>query len=184
VGTFHQATILVGDHGRAADLGGRELLGTRAAQRFYQASDRWFFVGAAPSQEGALAAVCGLDRVDEASLKAVFATGAAADWVARLIAAGLGAHEVVRLPELFDNEYVVSTGLRIEQLSEEIGAVVMPGPAVTIDGRRLAAGRVVGAPGSDARSVLAEIDRADELGRLEARWVIQTESVVAGWPVP
>ena len=99
-----------------------------------------------------------------------------------LTRAGIGAHGVVRLPELFDDPYVRATGLRLEQNSEEIGAVTMPGPVVTVNGERLTPGRVANAPGSDARAVLAAIGREDDLPKLEGAWVVQSVGLPRGWP--
>ncbi|WP_286278812.1 hypothetical protein [Naasia aerilata] len=101
-----------------------------------------------------------------------------------LRAVGIGAHAVVALPELFDDPYVVSTGLRLEQESNEVGRVTMPGPVVTVDGRRLAPGKVANAPGSDAVEVLARIQRDHELAKLAATWVVQLEGLPRGWPYP
>lgn len=184
VGTFHQATLLIGGGGRADESpAGRDALGASALQRFYEASDGWFFLGAKDDQRAALAAALGLDSFD-LEAEAAFRTGTVASWVEVLQNLGVGAHEIVRLPELFDVPYVVETGLKVEQRSDEIGDVVMPGPAVILNGRRMASGHAASAPGADAASVLAGIGRGDELTGLESRWVVQVSNHRPGWPLP
>jgi len=187
VGTFHQSTLLVGTAAAAADRGGRELLGISALQRFYRAQDEWFFLGAAPGQAMALAAALGVDAtsaasLDEVSIAAAVVEHSASHWVELLHSAGIGAHRVVRLPELLEDAYVAASGLRLEQESPEVGAVVMPGPVITVNGARLAAGRVAGAPGSDALAILAEVGREGDAAELEAGWIIQSAAAPAGWP--
>ncbi|GAA3877618.1 hypothetical protein GCM10022381_20140 [Leifsonia kafniensis] len=177
VGTFHQATMLVPGADAAAEVAGRGALGLSELQRFYRASDGWFFLGVSESQRDALERAIGGVPND-----ALFASRPAAEWVDTLVEAGMGAHAVVRLPELFDDPYVFSSGLRLEQESNEIGTVTMPGPVVTVNGERLAPGSVANAPGSDARAVLASIGREDELARLETAWVVQSEALPRGWP--
>ncbi|CAN5223390.1 CoA transferase [soil metagenome] len=177
VGTFHQATMLVPGADASAEVAGRGSLGPSELQRFYRASDGWFFLGAAESQRAVLAGILGGPLGEDA-----FAARPAADWVGALVAAGIGAHAVVRLPELFDDPYVVSTGLRLQQVSDEIGDVTMPGPVVTVNGERLTAGRVANAPGSDAREVLARIGREGDLDALETAWVVQSRALPRGWP--
>ncbi len=182
-GTFHQATLLI-DHPAAVwdEPAGREALGSSELQRFYRGADAWFFVGASTVQRSQLASAVGVDAsFDAPALEAAFAARPAADWVSELIARGIGAQQVVRLPELLDEPEVAGTGLSVRQLSVEVGEVVLPGPAVHVDGRRLAAAHVASAPGTDARDVLAELGREAELRELEARWVVQSEPLISGW---
>jgi crotonobetainyl-CoA:carnitine CoA-transferase CaiB-like acyl-CoA transferase len=183
VGTFHQATMLFSGADAAGEVAGRGALGPSALQRFYAASDAWVFVGAAAVQADALGAALGT-TADEAALEAAIATRTAAQVVGALTAVGIGAQRVVRLPELFDDPYVIGTGLRLEQVSDEIGPVTMPGPVVTVNGARLAPGRVANAPGSDSREVLARIGREDDLAALESGWIVQSRSLPRGWPSP
>ncbi|TXN30942.1 CaiB/BaiF CoA transferase family protein [Lacisediminihabitans profunda] len=188
VGTFHQATMLVGNAGSDGEAAGRDALGASPLQRFYQASDGWFFLGARTEQ---LEAIVAVSRVlpdgsisFEEGLEAAFIAKDVAHWVRSLRDGGVGAHEIVRLPDLLLDRYVVDSGLRVEQVSEEVGPVIMPGPAVIIDGRRISAGRPANAPGADAQSVLDEIGRGDELSSLESRWVVQRVALPSGWPKP
>lgn len=183
VGTFHQATLLVG--ALPAEPAGREALGSSPIQRFYRASDGWFFLGAREADREHVAEVAGIaiDGID-GGLEAAFASAPVASWVAQLQSRGVGAHGIVRLPDLMDVPYVVESGLRLDQVSQEIGPVVMPGPVVTVNGRRLLPGQVANAPGSDAASVLEELGRGDELAALEAAWVVQAHALPAGWPAP
>jgi crotonobetainyl-CoA:carnitine CoA-transferase CaiB-like acyl-CoA transferase len=183
VGTFHQATLLFSAV-ESSEPAGREALGSSALQRFYRAADGWFFLGARDDQAQLVVAATGAPRAFEADLEVAFATEPVAHWVALLQERGIGAHAIVRLPELLEQPYVVESGLRLEQVSDEIGGVVMPGPVVLIDGRRLPAGRVANAPGSDAQSVLDDIGRGADLDALDARWVVQARNLPAGWPAP
>lgn len=179
-GTFHQATQLVVHAAKTwGEPAGPDALGAGPLQRFYRASDDWFFLGASDAQTALVREVVGTS--DEGGLETAFAAEPAETWVARLRAAGIGAHEIVRLPGLLDEPYVVSTGLSVRQVSEEAGDVVMPGPAILLDGERLPAGRAVRRPGGDGAEVLGELHA--DLEPLESGWVVQTRDLPAGWPV-
>lgn len=185
VGTFHQATTLFSLGDAPDEVAGPDALGPWALQRFYEASDGWLFVGASSAQVDVLSAAAGVAAGAEnleSELEIAFRTRTAAEWMTSLGSSGIGAQVVVRLPELFDDPYVSSTGLRLDQVSDEIGPVTMPGPVVTVDGERLTPGRVANAPGSDACAVLSRLGREEDLESLEAAWVVQSHSLPSGWP--
>lgn len=191
VGTFHQASFLIGHPRKAWDeVGGRDALGPCARQRFYRAEDGWFFLGSQRSQDAALAEATGIasalfaqteDRGLAAALEELFAEAPRARWVSLLQGIGIGAHEIVSLPELLEVPYVVTSGLAVRQLSPTVGEVIMPGPAVYIDGTRVRPGSVAPAPGADAEQVLDEIGLAARLPALAGRWVVQTQGLQTGW---
>ncbi|MDQ7907508.1 CoA transferase [Phytohabitans sp. ZYX-F-186] len=192
VGTLHQATLIV--EPEAGPLPGVEpaglwALGAGPLQRFYPAADGWFYLGAAPDDLPSLAAVDGLAAISGrtadalvAALEAAFATGTVATWVDRLRAAGLGAHRVVELAELMVDPAVRAQGLSMTQVSDEAGAVVMPGTAVTLESRSLRAGRPAPRPGSDAVAVLGEMGLAPgRIDGLARAWVVQLDDLPPGW---
>lgn len=195
-GTFHQATMVMSPRQLDARThpAGRTALGKSALQRFYKAADRWLFVGASLSQRDELAATFGLECGDDTSdhvdpegkfagaLAEAIAKLASSAIVAKLAAIGVGVHVVSGLPDILDLPYVRSTGLSVEQDSPEVGAVVLPGPVVLVDGKRLAAGPVSNIPGADARDVLDEYSHHD-VDALAAKWVVQLDALPAGWPI-
>ncbi|MEO3887327.1 CoA transferase [Nonomuraea sp. B5E05] len=177
---------------RAAEPSGPEALGLSAWHRFYQAADRWFFLGATrrslpvlrevPGLEQALS---GLDGSDDdavaAALQTAFRTATASEWTGRLTEAGLGAHPVTTLAELMADPWARSQGLTVTQISEEAGEVVMPGIAIRVHGNPPRLGHPVRRPGADAHEVLDRIGLAGSAETLEQAWAVQMSALPSGW---
>jgi crotonobetainyl-CoA:carnitine CoA-transferase CaiB-like acyl-CoA transferase len=182
--TYQQAPYMLDYKGHVAgEPRGYEALGTGPLQRFYQASDGWFFLGAAPDEAPVVASVTGLpaDALAEPALEAVFAKGTREEWVRKLVEAGTSAHVWVRLHELMDDPWVRDHGLAITQISEEVGEVTMPGISVSMSGTPLRIGAPARACGADAEEILAEIGLADELPNLQLAWAVQTHNLPSAW---
>src|SRR6185437_1076291 len=157
-GTYYQARYLLDYPGKEwTEPAGPAALGEGPLQRFYQASDGWFFLGATAADLARLAAVPGLESAVQAGegqagegqagdgpggdaaagpeelgklLEERFRGEPAAAWVAALQAAGLGAHEVTGLAALMTDPRVRGRGLSVTQVSPEAGEVTMPGIAI------------------------------------------------------
>jgi crotonobetainyl-CoA:carnitine CoA-transferase CaiB-like acyl-CoA transferase len=189
-GTFHQAAFLI-KHARGAP--GREPAGPAARghtslQRFYRASDRWFYLGATLADLHRLTEVAGfavprgrsLD-VLQPRLDAAFTKRTAREWVAVLRAMGIGAHEVVDLAELMTDPLVRERGLAVTQVSAEVGEVTMPGIALSMSATGPRIGAPVAPAGADAVEVLDRIGLGAAVPDLEARGVLQTARLPHGW---
>jgi crotonobetainyl-CoA:carnitine CoA-transferase CaiB-like acyl-CoA transferase len=183
VGTLHQATLTVRDpQAQQAEPAGRWALGDGPLQHFWLAADGWFFLGAQPGDEPAIARVAGVGVVDEDGLRAAFATRPAAEWVAELTAAGLGASTIAELADLLADPAVRAEGLTVTQVSEEAGEVVMPGTAIRLASRAVRPGPPSRRPGNDYRTVLASVGLADRVDELADAWAVQVSALPAGWP--
>lgn len=182
-GTFHQASMLLGHPGkRWTEPAGRSALGTGPLHRFFQGSDRWFFVGAQDSDAPQIAALFDLE-VDSLGerLTEIFSRAPAGQWVAQLTGAGIAAHEVVPTAELMLDPYVIAQGLSIRQLSDEAGSVVLPGNPLRLSRSPMRVGRAAPRPGSDGPSILSEIGLEHRIDELERKWVLQLHDLPAGW---
>ncbi|SHL11108.1 Crotonobetainyl-CoA:carnitine CoA-transferase CaiB [Pseudonocardia thermophila] len=176
--SHHQGLFMVDFAGarHGGEPAGPYALGEADHQRFHRAADRWLYVHAQSPEE--LAAALGADGGDVA---AVIAGRSARDVVEELVAAGIGAHEVVELDELMVDPQVRRRGLSVTQVSEEVGEVTMPGLAITMSATPPRLGAPVRQPGADAIQVLDRIGLADAVPELERRWVLQTTHLPAGW---
>lgn len=204
-GTYYQARYLLDYQGKTwTEPAGPGALGEGPLQRFYRASDGWFFLGATEADLIRLSAVPGLEFAVEAStgeagrgaepegrreelgklLEERFPDRPAAAWVAALQAAGLGAHEVVSLPELMTDPRVRARQMSVRQLSPEAGDVTMPGLAIKMSATPPRLGAPAHQPGADAREVLELAGLAGpprSLSELERRWAVQATRLPAGW---
>ncbi|MFD2416574.1 CaiB/BaiF CoA transferase family protein [Amycolatopsis pigmentata] len=188
-GTYHQAAYLLGYAGaEGGEPSGPAALGENALQRFYRADDGWFFLGATDAQQ--LRTIDGLDGAfgDEATdheiaigLENRFALRPATFWVGALQAAGIGAHQVMRLDALMTDPLVRARQLSIAQTSEEVGEVTMPGVAIGLSATPSQAGDPVRRPGADAVQVLEQIGLGASIEHLERRWAVQTAALPHGW---
>ncbi len=96
----------------------------------------------------------GLDATDPTPLEARFVEAPSDVWVDRLRAAGLGAHAVVAVSELFDDPWVRAHGLITERFHEGIGDVAHAGPAVRMSRTPVRVGRPAPRPDADREFVL------------------------------
>ena len=121
--TYHQTPYMLDYEGKSYDEPrGWEALGTGPLQRFYQAEDGWFFLGARPSEAGRVAEAVGLAGRGRRRRRAGAGAGGDASprarrpaWVERLRAAGISAHVVVQLPDLMLDPWVREHGLSVTQ---------------------------------------------------------------------
>jgi len=189
-GTFHQAAFLI-EHalgGPGREPAGPGARGQTPLQRFYRASDRWFYLGATLADLHRLMAVAGfavprgrsLD-VLQPRLDAAFTKRTAREWVTVLHSMGIGAHEVVGLAELMTDPLVRQRGLSVTQVCAEVGEVTMPGIAMSMSATGPRLGAPVAPAGADAVEVLDRIGLGAAVPDLEARGVLQTAGLPHGW---
>jgi crotonobetainyl-CoA:carnitine CoA-transferase CaiB-like acyl-CoA transferase len=188
--TYHQAAFMFDFPGyRPAEPRGYRALGESPLQRYYRASDRWFFLAARTEDLPALAAVTGLgeiaaltDAAREQALEAAFAADDARSAVARLTGAGVAAHVVVPVAELMTDAGVRARGLSVTQQVDGTGSCTMPGVSPRLSDTPALVGRPPRRPGEDARNVLAAVGLADRLDALERGWVVRATDLPAAWP--
>ncbi len=180
--TFHQTPFMLDYDGRTWDEPrGWTALGSGPLQRFYQALDGWFFLGATPGEQECVSNAFGLLAFDEASFEACVAQRAVAECVQRLRIAGIAAQEVVELPDLMQDPWVREHGLSVTQCSDEVGDVTYPGLSVRMSDTPMRIGPAAKKPGADTQSVLSEVGLADAIPKLEQRWVLQTQNLPSAW---
>jgi crotonobetainyl-CoA:carnitine CoA-transferase CaiB-like acyl-CoA transferase len=156
---------------------GQSSLGSSAFHRMYEAADGWLFV-AAPGEEAArLCEVLGIAEAGEAEVAARIAMDTVEAWVARLTAAGLGAHAALGVSDLHEDRYVVDHGLLLTREHDGLGLVTTNGPAPRLSRHTAVPGAPASRPGADAESVLGSIGLGGRLGELKATGVVVTEGV-------
>jgi crotonobetainyl-CoA:carnitine CoA-transferase CaiB-like acyl-CoA transferase len=181
-GTYHQGRHALAYEGKAGEgTAGPEALGEGPLQRFYRARDGWFFLGAGPERRAAVRRAAGVGELTEEELEAAFRSRSVVECVGELRAAGAGAHAVVSLPELMADPSVRAQGLAVQQWSEEVGEVTMPGVAIRLSDTPVEVGTAVRQPGGDGRLVLDGLGWGDAAERLEREWALQLEDLPAGW---
>jgi crotonobetainyl-CoA:carnitine CoA-transferase CaiB-like acyl-CoA transferase len=186
---YHQTPFMLDYEGKTYDEPrGWEALGTGPLQRFYQARDGWFFLGARPSETGRIGevvGVAGLAGLDDGALAAAleerFVQDDRAVWVGRLQEAGVSAHAVVKLPQVMTDPWVRAHGLSVNQHSEEVGEVTYPGPSTFLSETPARIGQPARQPGADGVEILGEVGLADEVAALEQQWVLQATNLPRGW---
>jgi crotonobetainyl-CoA:carnitine CoA-transferase CaiB-like acyl-CoA transferase len=183
--TFHQLPFMLAFAGREwREPGGQWARGYNALYRLYRASDRWLFLAApAPEDVARVRTVVEDTPLEESALEALFAKATAAEWVARLTRAGVGAHVHVEFEELFDDERTKRRGLSIVREHPGIGPVRAPGPGPRLGRTRVEPARPAAAVGADARDVLQSIGLEERLDELIAAGAI-AERQVERRPVP
>jgi crotonobetainyl-CoA:carnitine CoA-transferase CaiB-like acyl-CoA transferase len=189
-GTYHQAAFMFDFAGyRPAEPRGYLALGEGPLQRYYRASDRWFFLAARPEDLPAVAMVARAaeiarltgDALGEA-LEGAFAAADAADLVARLAVAGVAAHAVVPVAELMTDPVARARGLSVTQQVDGVGSCTMPGVSARLSDTPALVGRPPRRPGEDARDILASVGLADRLDALERGWVVRATDLPVAWP--
>jgi crotonobetainyl-CoA:carnitine CoA-transferase CaiB-like acyl-CoA transferase len=156
---------------------GQEAIGRGTLNRAYKASDGWFFLAA---RQQDVDAVPELRGKSEAELEALFTTDLVASWVAKLQAAGIGAHEILTdARQLMDDPYAQAHSLSLTREHDGQGLVTTIGPSPRLSRTPAVAGRPAPVPGADAASILAEIGMLGELDRLVKAGVVVTEGVPA-----
>jgi crotonobetainyl-CoA:carnitine CoA-transferase CaiB-like acyl-CoA transferase len=166
---------------------GQEALGSGPLHRAYECADGWLFLGAASSDLAALEALTGESDYAslspaqlEARLEARLTSGKVEEWVTRLTAAGIGAHRnVADVAELMEDAWVQSHGLSITRDHDGFGPVTTTGPGPRMSRSAAVPGRPAPRPGSDARSVLADIGLDGKLEELVTRGIVCVDGVTA-----
>lgn len=105
-----------------------------------------------------------------AEIERAFATAPAAEWIARLDAAGIPAGRVRTIDEVYEWEQTRSQGLMLDVDHATLGRIGLPGPPVRFDGggRRVhAAPPTLGQHDESVRAWLDELDRREAGAPLE-----------------
>lgn len=146
-------------------------LGFNGQQSLYECEDGWIYFGA--SKPGQLEPILGdIDKDVETKLVEWCEQRTAADAVDHLVKHGMGAQELTWLHETMMDPVVVRRGLSVVREHEGLGLLRTTGPAPWLSRSMINAGRAAGHPGSDAESILADVDRSDELDRMVKSGVI------------
>lgn len=158
---------------------GQDALGTGALNRAYEASDGWFFLACRETELRRLPEFKHLLPLGlEGALEIAFKAGTVAEWVARLTAAGVGAHRIIEdVAVLREDPWVRAHGLAITRMHEGQGELTTNGPSPRLSRTPPLPGRPAPLPGSDAASVLAEVGMAGDLERLVRSGVVVVEGV-------
>ncbi|HEY7466814.1 MAG TPA: CoA transferase, partial [Dehalococcoidia bacterium] len=186
-GTYQQTPYMLRFDGyEATEPRGYGALGTGPLNRYYQASDRWFFLALPEGDASKLGGIEGLGveglhgMALEAALSDAFRQDVAATWVGRLTKAGIAAHAVVPVAELMQDEHVKRRGLSVSQTVEGAGETTAPGLSVRFSRTPMRLGKIH-RPGSDAPQILERIGMADQLEKLEKAWVLQAHDLPPAW---
>jgi crotonobetainyl-CoA:carnitine CoA-transferase CaiB-like acyl-CoA transferase len=167
-------------------------LGTGSLNRYYKASDGWFFLAVPEPDKGRLWQVEGLsdlgslkergtrNREHEEALEARFETETVATWVERIRAAGLSAQAVVHVRDLMADPNVIARGLSVSQHVEGVGQTTAPGLSVRLSRTPMCLGEPH-QPGGDAEAILTELGMTDQLSKLENAWVLQVHDLPKAW---
>jgi crotonobetainyl-CoA:carnitine CoA-transferase CaiB-like acyl-CoA transferase len=164
-GTFLQSPYLIGHAGKQwTEPAGPEARGFGPLQRLYRASDTWIFLGASSGQLALLAAVEGLDGINQldgallaTELERRIASLPADIWARRLAAAGISALRVRGLAELMSDVWVSAHGLSVTRRHDTGEEVTTIGAIPRLSGTPTEVGRPAATPGTDSRKVLEVI---------------------------
>jgi crotonobetainyl-CoA:carnitine CoA-transferase CaiB-like acyl-CoA transferase len=187
--TYHQAPYMLSYAGHVAEEPrGYEALGTGPLQRFYQATDGWFFLAATAKSAACLSSVEGLQDITglagpklEQALEQCLSGQPAAIWVDRLRKANVSAQAVVPVATLMADPSIRAHGLSVTQTVEGVGEATMPGLSVHLSDTPMRLGTPPHQPGSDAAKILDELDMADALPKLARAWALQVDDLPSAW---
>ncbi len=186
-GTYHQSIFTFDFPGyTATEPRGYDALGEGPLDRFYQATDGWFYLASNEAELTTLAQVTGVDLNSDAvqvekTLEARFAEDSVQAWVTALVGAGIAAHENVAIEDLMVDPAAQRRGLSITQDVEGAGVCVMPGVSVHLSDTPARVGATPTQPGSDAAEILDEIGIGDRLANLETNWIVKTHDLKPAW---
>ena len=176
-GLLQSAHLIDHETKRWDEPSGPEARGLSDLQRLYPCEDGWIFVGAkdpsdldpvlGPAREGRdlaerLGQWCRERSTDDA--------------VEQLVKHGMGAQGLGWLNEVMSDPVVVRRGLSVIRDHDSIGLLRTTGPGPWLSHSRVDAGPPASPPGSDAASILADVDRADDLDPLVAAGIIRIPS--------
>ena len=167
---------------------GQDALGDGPLHRAYQANDGWLFLGARRQDLERLETSAGLEGIAglegdalARALETAIATDSVDGWVAKLVAAGAGAHRVVEdARDLMLDPWVVEHGLSLTREHMDRGLITTTGPTARLSRTPLVPGRPAPTPGSDAREILEEVGLSDRYDTLVEAGVVRVEGVAAG----
>ncbi|MGH1491512.1 MAG: CaiB/BaiF CoA transferase family protein [Acidimicrobiales bacterium] len=162
-----QSMFLIGhDEKQWTEPAGPMALGFGPTQSLYRCDDGWIFLGAdGPKQ---LEPILGPSGPDDLGPKIAewCEQRSTTDAVEHLIKHGMGAHELAWLNDAMSDPVVVRRGLSVIREHGSIGLLRTNGPGPWFSRSMVATGSPASLPGSDAASVLAEINRAGEIDEL------------------
>ena len=102
-------------------------------------------------------------------------------WVARLTAAGVGAHQVVmNSHSLMTIPWVKDHGLSITREHQEIGLITACGPAPRLSRTPVRPGHPAPKPGADGLEILQGVGMGDRFDDLVRRGIVRIDGVAAG----
>ncbi|HUR04122.1 MAG TPA: CoA transferase [Nonomuraea sp.] len=155
--------------------GGITRLGLGPLQRLYRAADGWFFLAAPGHALDAVArtvelAAGGLQSEEdvERSLEETFATAPAAEWVRRLVAAGLAAHEASSIDAAMEDAWARASGVVQEAVFEGGYHGRLVGAAARLSRTPIQHLPVPPPIGWDTAEMIREVGLGDRLGDLLA----------------
>lgn len=154
---------------------GQDAIGSGPLNRAYQCSDGWLFLACRPGELAPLSL-----PEDDAGLERAFASDTLAPWLAKLHGAGIGAHAIIEdVPLLRDDPYPRAHGLVLTREHEGLGPITTNGPSPRLSRTPPIPGRPAPKPGSDAASILADINMSNDLHRLVESNIITLEGITA-----
>jgi crotonobetainyl-CoA:carnitine CoA-transferase CaiB-like acyl-CoA transferase len=162
-------------------------LGTGPLNRYYQASDGWFFLALPDLGAARLRSVDGLDLAGvpdaelERVLEACFRLAPADEWVRRLRQRQIPAQRRVPVGELMTDAYVRRRGLSVTQTVDGVGETTAPGLPVRLSRTPMRLGDPPRQPGADAAVLLEQLGLGQELDKLEQAWVLQVHDLPPAW---
>jgi crotonobetainyl-CoA:carnitine CoA-transferase CaiB-like acyl-CoA transferase len=172
--TYLQLPFMLDYPGRVWDEpGGQESKGSGPLNRLYRGSDGWFFLAAGSDGLRKIASVKGLEGIPdsrsdklEADLAERFVTAPAATWVASLIDAGIGAHELRSIEENMEDMWVKARGLSVEREFPNFGLVRTVGPSGRLSETPIRLTAAASPPGTHNREVVDELGLGDRYAEL------------------
>ena len=135
-------------------------------QRLYRTSDAWIFLGVSPRDSFTQRRILDYLQLAPArsegelayALENTLSSRDAAFWEARLHALGAGVHRLATLEEVMKDTRSRRRGLVITRHHPGLGDITMVGPVASLSRTPLVPGRVAGPPGSDRKTVEAQLE--------------------------